>query len=580
MLKPSLKKSLLEQFMQNIERYKVYFIILLFTLFFLFTLFKSFYGAHLTIKEYAEKNRELLAKDIQNTISLWLEDRLNYLESITMHLNDSEAAQSEKEIIGFLKRNDKNRYFDIIQLVVPKKHIYAGDTKAIDFTNHKMESWNEWEEKMDWYRKTAVKMQTTFAIMPVHRVLLTTSINICTPIKNNSELSAVVCGVLKLDSIFERIERLNFLHKAYYFISDEEGKILTYFGNNIINFEDDSIKKELENALKLAAIDNSVRSIEIKDNIISLSKFGEFDWFVGVGASKENYLQESIKEMTKNSIISMLVFALLMAVAHLAHEYLRKRSEAKQREYEFILAHRSRIQEIGGLISGINHQLKQPINSIALVVSNTLGLSKQGLLDKETLEGNLELCKKAVMLLSQTFGIFRNFYRHSENISSFLLLDCIKNVLHVTYIELTSHNIKVIVDEESMEGLEVVSMENFIQQILLVLIQNAKDAITLNSDHQASPKEIKIEAKNEDGCIFLDVTDWGCGVSKESEAELFSEFKSSKKYGGTGIGLYFSKKMAMLKLDGNLVLASSANPTTFRLIFPKNIKDKNCKSKH
>ena len=69
--------------------------------------------------------------------------------------------------------------------------------------------------------------------------------------------------------------------------------------------------------------------------------------------------------------------------------------------------------------------------------------------------------------------------------------------------------------------------------------------------------------------VNIDVLDFGGGISQEVNESLFCEFKTSKKYDGSGIGLYFSKKLANDKLGGDLKLISHKNPTQFRLSFPR-----------
>lgn len=132
-------------------------------------------------------------------------------------------------------------------------------------------------------------------------------------------------------------------------------------------------------------------------------------------------------------------------------------------------------------------------------------------------------------------------------------------------------------DEKSFEDIRVISIENFVQQILLVLIQNAKEslnALDLQGKEAFHKKMIHIVVTLEYGKVIIDISDWGGGISKEVQETLFSEFKISKKYQGSGIGLYFAKKLAKEKLLGDLVLYNASSPTTFRLIFPQYISKK------
>src|SRR5690606_7879408 len=81
--------------------------------------------------------------------------------------------------------------------------------------------------------------------------------------------------------------------------------------------------------------------------------------------------------------------------------------------------------------------------------------------------------------------------------------------------------------------------------------------------------------KKRDGSLLvkIDVEDTGIGIAKEKRHLIFDEFTQAeddieKKYGGTGLGLTISKKMAHL-LEGDLFLESKENNgSTFTLQVP------------
>lgn len=563
-------------FIKNIENYKVYHIIIIFTLAFLFMLFNGFYHIQNELKSFANQNRVLIAKDIDYTISSWISERINNLESSEKYLSQDLRFQDEKKLKAFAETFlEDNRYFDAIQILIPDKYFYVNTIKFNDYRKNPIyidEKTGIEPLKTQWFLDTKQQKKTTIYGMSVHGYLLEKTLNICTPILYKENFEGVFCGILKAKSLFDKIEKLTFSQNASYFISSDEGNILTPFHNS-------HFQKELEKFFlnKIDLNTNEPQKIIINNAVITLSKFQHFNWYIGVVTDKEDILQESRQRVTSHAIWLLLCFILLLIVVNSAHEFLRRRVERKQKEYEFMLAHRSRISEIGELISGINHQLRQPINATALVVSSTLDLSERDLLDKPTLENNLKLCQKSISLMDKTIGIFRNFYRCSETANEFSLLDCIKSVLHVNYIELTKNNINIEMDEKSFEDIHVISIENFVQQILLVLIQNAKEslnALDLQGKEAFYKKMIRITVTCEFGKVLIDISDGGGGISKEVQETLFSEFKVSKKHQGSGIGLYFAKKLAKEKLLGDLVLHNASSPTTFRLMFPQYISKK------
>jgi len=570
-------KELLLRFTKNIENYKIYHIIILFTTMFIILFLNGIYHIREEHKVIANQNRILITKEIDFTISSWFESRIKNLENSVKYLSIDGMLEDEQLLISFIDvLLNQHKYFDAIQVLVPGEYFYVNTRKANDYHEnpifiHKESQLNPMETP--WYLNTKKNMQTTITIMDKHATLLKETMNICTPIQKNEQFKGVICGILKTDSLFARINKLAFPQNAYYFVNNTEGKILT--GINKPKFQ-----KELEDVIRMNS-GKDLKFIQKKfvmtHDVLTLTKLHNFDWYVGVGMNKEDIMQESAQKVTRYAFLLFFCFLFLLVIINTAHTFLRKRVERKQKEYEYLLAHRSRISEIGKLVSSINHQIKQPLNATALVVSNTLDMSERELLDKETLENNLKLCQKSILLMDKTIGIFRNFYRCNEEVTHFKLLDCIQSVLHVKYVDLSRHNIVVELNEKEIGTIEVESIDNYIQQIILVLIQNAQDALAIevvNPLKKGVVQKIHLSAFEEYGHITIDITDWGCGIPKEMKTTLFSEFKSSKKYEGSGIGLYFAKKLAQEKLMGDLVLQNCFFPTVFRLTFAQYLSNK------
>lgn len=108
-----------------------------------------------------------------------------------------------------------------------------------------------------------------------------------------------------------------------------------------------------------------------------------------------------------------------------------------------------------------------------------------------------------------------------------------------------------------------------IKQILYNLISNAFKF--------TEKGEIYIEAQakavtNKTYEIIISVTDSGIGIKKEHQAHIFDEFTQassdvSKRYGGSGLGLHISQKLAHL-LKGKITLKSEENVgSTFTFTF-------------
>ena len=73
---------------------------------------------------------------------------------------------------------------------------------------------------------------------------------------------------------------------------------------------------------------------------------------------------------------------------------------------------------------------------------------------------------------------------------------------------------------------------------------------------------VKLDRTDKNPKLVFTVTDTGCGIPKEAQAKLFQPFvqadsSTTRRYGGTGLGLVLSRRLAKA-MKGDLVLAESA----------------------
>ena len=116
-----------------------------------------------------------------------------------------------------------------------------------------------------------------------------------------------------------------------------------------------------------------------------------------------------------------------------------------------------------------------------------------------------------------------------------------------------------------------------IKQSLLNVLSNAckftkNGTITL---------ECTLKDINNASHILFTVSDDGCGIAEKSQKRLFSAFmqadsSTTKKYGGTGLGLLISKKFCEI-MGGDITLNSTENVgTTFVISIPLVLSDTAC----
>ncbi len=119
-----------------------------------------------------------------------------------------------------------------------------------------------------------------------------------------------------------------------------------------------------------------------------------------------------------------------------------------------------------------------------------------------------------------------------------------------------------------------------LRQILLNLIGNSvkfteSGSISLKVK-SGNPRTIDSSNGKKEECIdlFIEVTDTGIGISKETQEEIFNPFvqghrQNAKRYGGTGLGLAITQRLAHL-MNGTIELDSRMNEgSSFKIMIPE-----------
>ena len=500
------------------HNFKIYFIIIFASLFVVLLGVKNYEDAKAQITALADKNKIAASENMVGNFSFWLDERLHSLVRAAKFMQNAGISQDSEKLGAFIRLFKENSAeFDALQFLREDGEIFVdgkelGDDEAMP---------KSLRTGLVWFEETKSTLAPTVNFMQRHKTLGEPTLNLCVPVLDGGSFAGVFCGVVKLQNILKNMEKFKLAPDSYAFIVTHGGEILT-------PMKDAALKKQIEDKFKeLFLRDEDITSLNIGSNFISVAEIPTLNWFIGAGTDNE-------------------------------------------KELAALLKHKARMSEAGELISGINHQFIQPVNSLNLMISSLLMLQKDGKLDAATLENMLQKGQAATVLLSDTIEIFRNFYKSSDSPQKFSVQRCIKDLLKLMHTELSKANIAVSLREFQDE--EATQRMGIVQQILLILIHNAKDAVVERYKDEIAKRQIFLDVKFENGTCKIAVTDYGSGVSRELRDKILTQPKTTKKQ-GSGIGLYFGKKLANEKLAGDIKLLSAGDPTTFELSFETNLKE-------
>ena len=234
-------------------------------------------------------------------------------------------------------------------------------------------------------------------------------------------------------------------------------------------------------------------------------------------------------QQTVSSMITNLQNARTSIAAQVDDER-RMRQELQSLQQQVI--RQERLAAIGVLVSGVAHELNNPLQSI-LGFAELLQMQKD---IPEQARKDLALIQKESARASNIIRNLSRFGRQQLEPSPVRLRDVVASVMELRHRKLEEANITVTVDERSTAPVLAVFTE--LQQVLLNFAINAEQAIVAADSPR---REIAIRTGDRDGWAWIELEDSGPGIPPEHEAKLFQPFFTTKPVGeGTGLGLSVS----------------------------------------
>jgi PAS domain S-box-containing protein len=245
--------------------------------------------------------------------------------------------------------------------------------------------------------------------------------------------------------------------------------------------------------------------------------------------------------------------------------YLEKEVKSQQE----MLIQQNRLAALGEMIGNIAHQWRQPLNTLGLVVQDVEEAYRFDELTESYIKNMSFKAMEQINYMSQTIDDFRNFFSLTKEKKLFTLIQSVSDAIDMVAMEMKKHEIKL--EISIPEELVIYGMKNEFSQVLLNVINNAKDALTQN---EGKKPFIRIAAKSHADKVEITIEDNGGGIPIEILPRVFDPYFTTREEGkGTGIGLYMSKMIIEEHMNGLLSAQNSNEGAIFTIIMNSTVQD-------
>ncbi|NQZ01177.1 MAG: PAS domain-containing protein [Bdellovibrionales bacterium] len=288
----------------------------------------------------------------------------------------------------------------------------------------------------------------------------------------------------------------------------------------------------------------------------SAAKMSQFEW-QGRLISKSGV----IKTIYARSIPRRLVDGSLLFDGIMIDVSSRVRLEQDLEHERDRLIHASKLASIGELAAGVGHEINNPL----MIIRGHLDLFQRSLeMDKPIKPQTLSKVRDAVSRIAEIVNGLRVYARQDDASTD--------NLRVASVVTKTTSLVGEIYQKDGIrlnfecddENLFVEASEGRLQQVLMNLLGNARDAVI-----GRSRPEITIKTKSYSDSVVIEVQDNGCGINQEKKDKVFESFFTTKPVGqGTGMGLSISSELVK-NMGGDISLESEEGKgTSFFVTLP------------
>jgi two-component system sensor histidine kinase VicK len=228
------------------------------------------------------------------------------------------------------------------------------------------------------------------------------------------------------------------------------------------------------------------------------------------------------------------------------------RDLAQMRELETVVDYSSRLASLGGLLSGIAHQIRSPLH----VMTMQLELLRREN-DGAPAQRRIDRVRQEITRLDSTIEALLRFMRPQELKADEVAVDTLLRQLGG---RVAQPNVKV---DYQLDGAlpHITADSGLLTEALQNIVQNGVQAMP-----QGGVLTLKA-SRLQDGFVEIEIADRGVGIPEQDLAHIFDLYYTTKD-GGSGLGLPLALRAIDLHQGSIKVESQAGVGTTFRIRLP------------
>lgn len=247
---------------------------------------------------------------------------------------------------------------------------------------------------------------------------------------------------------------------------------------------------------------------------------------------------------------------------------------AKQNQIQAnILIKQARLSFLDDIVHSIAQKCKMPISFIDANLTNLKSTYLSGDMTQDYFLSNTNRSIENIKILENLISEFNNYFAKSSVDTRFNVVEKIRKVLDILNPSIVKNaiysSIRVdgkqinLFEEQTDEKYFIIGNKNEFMQVLINIVNNAKDSICERFEKTSEYPEglIKISVTcDTEKYIKIEIQDNGTGITPEVREKMYEPYFSSKDSNeNAGIGLYVCKKILEDNLNSSIELINNEN---------------------